>query len=410
MSHSRRGFTLVELLVVAGIMAVLFSLIVAGGRAKPTALRAAQDFASMLLAAQSRALGKPQGAAIMIEADPGTTRFGSVIHEADTLPPIVIPLSASDYGRHKDFPDLVTVPNFSAGNATLLQDCYKMRFQRRYGLAGSTDSTCTVVSPWLGLRARTLGQPSRYNSPPPPTGSVGVPVRRESAGQGVLNTSFVPPGTFSATPPGSNIPVNPYLPPYDPSKTYYEAVVIRHPTVGLNSTRIAPNLAIDLLFSGVGGNLTASHGYGTFNGTSGVGMSPLAIVFDQTGRVSDVLQQVKTRDLDALPHDINATDVRSPPNPPPDNRAHLDINFPSIEHPEWRDPAATAPLVPNEIIYFLFVDRSAIAANQSLASESAAWVALDPFTGRISVSSNVPDATDIGAARANARSAVAFGK
>lgn len=396
MRRNRRGFTLVELLVVAGIMAVLFSLIVAGGRSKPTSLRAAQEFASMLLAAQSRALGKPQGAAVMIETDSGTTHLGSVIHEADTLPPIVIPLTAADYGRHRDFPDLVTVPNFTTGSTTLLQDCYKMRFQRTAGPA-ATDAR-TVVSPWLGLRAMTLEGPSGFNSQPTPS-SVGVPVRRGSAGQGVLNTSFVPPDTFSATPPGSNLP-------------NYEAVVIRHPTIGLNSVRIPAGLAIDLRFSGVGDNLTASHGYGTFNGTTAAGMSPLAIVFDQAGRVSDVLQQVKTRDLESLGggHNINDNDVRSPPNPPPDNRAHLDADFPSVEHPEWRDPAATASLVPNEIIYFLFVDRQAIANDQSLASESAAWVALDPLTGRISVSSNVAGSTGIVPARENARSAVVFGK
>jgi len=388
-------------LVVAGIMAVLFSLIVAGGRSKPTALRAAQDFASMLLAAQSRALGKPQGAAIIIETDAGTTQLGSVIHEADTLPPIVIPLAGSDYGLHNDFPDLVTVPNFSTSTSTLLQDCYKMRFQRKSGPA-ATDAR-EVVSPWLGLRAMTLQGPNGFKSgASPPTNSVGVPVRRESAGQGVLNTSFVPRDTFSATPPGSNL-------------ANYEAVVIRHPTIGLNSTRITPGMAIDLRFSGVGDSLTASHGYGSFNGTPPVGMSPLAIVFDQTGRVSDVLQQVKTRDLASLGggHNINASDVRSPPNPPPDNRDHLDKNFPSIEHPDWRDPAATAPLVPNEIIYFLFVDRKAIENDQSLGSESAAWVALDPLTGRISVSSNVAGvagSTDVGLARTNARSAVVFGK
>jgi hypothetical protein len=97
----------------------------------------------------------------------------------------------------------------------------------------------------------------------------------------------------------------------------------------------------------------------------------------------------------------------------------VDENFPSVEHPEWRNPqdpqwfnpaVPPGPIVPNEIIYFLFVDRNAIASDQSLASESAAWVALDPLTGRISVSSNVAGSTGVVPARANARSAVVFGK
>lgn len=356
MSRHRRGFTLVELLVVAGIMAVLFALIVAGGRSKPTAVRAAQDFASMLLATQSRALGKPQGAAIVIEAAADAPGSGAVIHEADTLPPIVI--TEVTVGIDASFPDLVTIRNFQAGSSTLLQDCYKMRFRRNYGSleAGAR----AFVSPWLGLQTVSLG------SPPP-----GLPVRRSSAGQGGFNTFFSPRKT-SATedPPGSTL-------------SGYEAIVVRHPTIGLSSTRLPPVLAIDLGSSGVGDNLAAAHGYGSF-----AGKSPLAIVFDQTGRVSDVIQSMGPRAV----------------------KSGLTPGSYSVEHPEWRDPAATDPLVPNEIIYFLFVDRTAITNGQSLASDSAAWVALDPLTGRISVSSNVAGSTDVVPARANARSAVLFGK
>ena len=70
MKRRRGAFTLVELLVVMAICAVLMTLVLTGARPsqRGQVKQAAQSLASVLLAAQSRALGKPAGAAIVMES------------------------------------------------------------------------------------------------------------------------------------------------------------------------------------------------------------------------------------------------------------------------------------------------------------------------------------------------------
>ena len=66
----RRGFTLVELLVVIAIIATIFGLMLVGSRPGESSevRRAAQQFASALLSAQSRGMGNPSGAAVVLES------------------------------------------------------------------------------------------------------------------------------------------------------------------------------------------------------------------------------------------------------------------------------------------------------------------------------------------------------
>lgn len=297
MTRQRHGFTLVELLVVAGLLASLFALVVASGVQTPNAIRAAQDFSSMLLSAQSRALGRPEGAAVIVEADPDVARRGIVVHDGAMLPPMAV---AAPDGVLESHPDIA--------------NGYKVRFREAVGEGFIT------ISPWLAL-------------------ANGVPKRRESAGQTVTNTIIKPLGND------------------------IEALVVRYPTSGPKPVKLPKGIAIDLQHSGVGDTPAAAHGHGRF-----ANQGPVAIVFDQTGRVAEVIMRVGT-------------------------------------------PGGTEPLVPNEIIYFYFAEQSVIDANASLGSEKSAWVAINPQTGRINVSSNVPSAeTGLVAAREKARKAIALGK
>jgi hypothetical protein len=303
MSRSRAAFTLIELLVVTSLMAMLFGLILAGGQggnSKSDVRRAAQEFASLLLAAQSRALGHPEGAAVIVEAEPDQPRLGTVLHEGLGLPPIVVGVDGD--GTLQSSPQQ-------------LAEGYKLRFRM---VAGDGFAT---VSPWLSLRD-------------------GQARRRETVGQTSANTIDVPPAAE-------------------------EAEVVRYPIMGPAPVKLASKVAIDLRHSGVGDDPMASHGHGRFQD-----QSPVAVVFDQTGRVAEVIQQMGTTG-----------------GPPID------------------------PIVPTETIYFLFAARESIGPNTALNSEKAFWVAVNPQSGRINVSSNeAVTGENLVQARTKARRAIAIGK
>jgi len=196
-----------------------------------------------------------------------------------------------------------------------LAEGYKLRFRMAAGDGYAT------VSPWLSLRD-------------------GEARRRDSVGQTAANTIDVPPAAE-------------------------EAEVVRYPVTGPSPVKLTSKVAIDLRHSGVGDDPAASHGHGRFQA-----QSPVAVVFDQTGRVAEVIQQMGTT-----------------------GGSQID------------------PIVPSETIYFLFADRESITQNGSLNGEKAFWVAVNPQSGRINVSSNQPVAgEDLVQARSKARRAIAIGK
>ena len=298
MRHRRAAFTIVELLVVAGLMAALFGLVLAGGRPTTTPRRMAQEFASMLLAAQSRALGRPEGAAVILEADASSPRVGATMHEGIGLPPVVVSCPGGAISASNDIKD----------------NGYRVRFQSRIG--GGTANT----TPWLGLRD-------------------GVPALRESSGQTAQNTLLTPPA------------VGP------------QAMVIRYPMTGPKPARLPSQVGIDLKNSGLGELPTAAHGLGTFENKGRV-----AVVFDQTGRVAELIPHCGGPPVDGLD-----------------------------------------PVVPTELIYFLFTTRADINTDESLKNDASTWVAISPQTGRINVSSNKPGGT-LTTNRENARQGLAIGK
>jgi type II secretory pathway pseudopilin PulG len=129
-SHRRAGFTLVELLVVTGLMAALLGLVVAGMR--PTAAskvrEAVGSFRPAVIKTQSAALSNSDGAALIIKAESGTAAAG--LSFADQHPPIAATLTSGSFDA------LFTVPVSGTAFITVSQplnasdalDGYRIRF------------------------------------------------------------------------------------------------------------------------------------------------------------------------------------------------------------------------------------------------------------------------------------------
>jgi prepilin-type N-terminal cleavage/methylation domain-containing protein len=305
------GFTLVELLVVASIMAALFGLILVGGRPNVGGelRRAAQQFASVLLAAQSQAIGDPEGSAVVLGSE--GVRCISVF--GGEKPPFVIGTVGQGMPPANAAAATTTVTVTPTNGGDLTQG-YRIQF---FG-----SSPALPASAWFAFQ---------------PPGTVRL---RTEDGQSTANTVWPAPA-------GGQL----------------KARVACYPAKGTLAMEFPKTVGIDLRYSGTGDDPGTPWG-----GLAAKG--DIAVSFDSVGTV------------DALMRGIGSGTA-----------------------------AARQPVEP---VYFLLATRADIDADQALASDRSLWVAGQPQTGRVTVSSNVAqsgkDRIAVRAARANARAALAAGK
>jgi|LakMenEpi03Aug12_release.lakeMendotaPanAssembly.Ray.scaffolds.fasta_scaffold232708_2 prepilin-type N-terminal cleavage/methylation domain-containing protein len=239
---SRRGFTLVELLVVAGIFSMLFAMVLNGARpsASGQVRQAAQQIASVLLSVQSKALGNPAGAGVVLE--PSTTTSGSAavttVSAAATLPWIIgsgsLTVLTATTAR-------VTVTPDNADQADVAHG-YKVQFFESAPAA-------QPATAWFAFVSGTTGS--------------GTASFRADAGQTAANTIWPQPVAGGAL----------------------ESRIARYPGVAESLYQFPKGVAIDLRYSGVGDDPATVWG-----GLAGKGA--IALTFDSIGGVDTVMQQV----------------------------------------------------------------------------------------------------------------------
>jgi prepilin-type N-terminal cleavage/methylation domain-containing protein len=257
----RRGFTLIELLVVTAVMALLFGLVLSGARPGTAGQirQAAQSLASAITATQSRALGNPAGAALILESgtSAGLSIRSSIRMSNGDLPPFITGTSGT----------LTTITATTAtvslaptnGDAADLQHGYKIRFGGAF--ASRTLYPYQPPTTWFALGVAATGTAAVT---PPVTGTVGL---RVSAGQNTTNTIWPEP-TITAT--GSTNPL--------------DFQVARYPGAADLAVELPKSVAINLQYSGVGDDPTT-----TWGGLANDGA--IAVVFDSVGGVDAVMQQ-----------------------------------------------------------------------------------------------------------------------
>jgi type II secretory pathway pseudopilin PulG len=320
----RNAFTLVELLVVAGIFAMLFGMVLNGARpsASGQVKQAAQSIASVLLATQSKALGKPAGAGVILDPTGGGAAV-TTVSAADMLPWII---GTGSLTVTTATTATVTVAPDNADAADLTYG-YKIRFH-------SEEPGVQAPTAWMAFAANVVSF-------------------RAGSGQSAQNTIWPKPSG------GGSLKVT----------------IARYPNEGETLYELPKAAAIDLRYSGIGDGATFSTLWSDLSDKGAV-----ALGFDAVGEVDLVMQHALTKPSDR------------PTNSP-------------------------VPLAPTQPIYLLVVERAQLEKTppeNTLASSTSLWVAIHPQTGRVSVSSNVPqpnaNATALRAARANARAGLAIGK
>lgn len=241
----RPGFTLVELLVVMGLMASLLGLVLVGVRPndRSQVRDLLQSLSSATLVARTRAIGNESGAAMIIDSASGVMPgvASNVVLQADNPPYVLAGVSGVPTA---DLPVSGTTVTFSptSGDANDLSTGYKLRL-----FADSTVLATVPQSPWLGLTGVSAL-----------TGTLSF---RTSAAQGPYNTVIPPlPAAASWLCQIACYP-RPLGPAFEPPK----------------------RAAIDLRYSGIGDTLSTPYG-------SLAGKGSIAVSFDRTGSLDAVVQ------------------------------------------------------------------------------------------------------------------------
>lgn len=198
----RRGMTLVELLVVTGLLAVFLSLVVTGvrgGRQNPR--RGAETLAAVLAAAQGRALGVAEGAAAMLAGEAANTAVCTQLFDAVMLPLIEADVTGT-------LPGVTVTPT----NGDELQRAYKIL------LAGADPVVPSTA--WFAFT---------------PPGTVAF---RGTLGQTTANTIW----------------------PKQPAGGVLSGLLAQYPVKSSSPVELTEGSAVDLRFSGLGDSRATAYG------------------------------------------------------------------------------------------------------------------------------------------------------
>jgi prepilin-type N-terminal cleavage/methylation domain-containing protein len=325
-----KGFTLVELLVVTGLIASLLSVVIVAMRptAESQVRELARNIQSALMQAQTRSLTNARGACLVLV--PSSTVSCGAAYFAEPRPIISTQMKAPDGATLEQIlttgaPNLFNTGSASAAfitpvNADLpaLEAGYRVRL-----------STGATYGPWYNFSFTAY----------------------DSSGMAAI-ALLTRPG--SALDPATNI--WPLV-----SGSQVPCQVVRYPEK-VRSAVIAPKLAsIDLRYSGLGDQPSP----GSFDASS---TSPIYWYSS--------LQSVDATSPDSICLDFNRTGV-------------LDGIFRITPFPgkRWADA-----VTPNAPVYLLVATNDDIAANRSLQSTISTWIAINPKTGAVTAGKNNPTA------------------
>lgn len=230
---SHKGFTLIELLVVTGLFAVFFGLMINGLRPNPDSQvrQLSQSLSSALLAAQTRALGKDTGAALILEVPSGSVSTNTIFN--GDVPPWIVGNVTSGMP-----PADLSVSSATVGLSPTNADASDLATGYRIRFSGKSPQLPPTA--WM-----------RFSSPE----TVSL---RSLASQTIHNTAW----------------------PFAGSSLQFE--VVRLPVTSGPASDVTKFAAVDLRYSGIGSTTTGD--YGALSGKGSIG-----VMFDRTGRLDTVM-------------------------------------------------------------------------------------------------------------------------